>query len=227
MGNPVPGWVTRSVLKRAAKVFYVTPNLRAYMQDYEAKLVFLPNPVEIDGTGGPAPTHIAKVLVFTRLDSIKGIDQIFPAMERLRTMAEVSAIHWGPLAKDYVRDYKSVVRFLQMTPHDEIGGLLAQFDLVIGQMKQGILSLMEIEALAAGRPLITGIDWALYPEDPPPVIAASDPDGIIAAVTRLRDDGGELARLSRAGHEWAVRNHGYAQYLRRLETAYFGSGART
>jgi hypothetical protein len=148
-------------------------------------------------------------------------------MERLRTMVEVSAIHWGPLAKEYVGNYQSVVRFLQLTPHAEVGSLLGQFDLVIGQMRQGILSLMEIEALTAGRPLITGIDWSLYPEDPPPVIAASGADAIVAAVERLRDDSAELARLSHEGREWAVRNHGYAHHLRLLEAAYFGAAEGT
>ncbi len=53
--------------------------------------------------------------------------------------------------------------------------------------------------MAVGRPVITGIDWSLYPQDPPPVIAAGNADAIAAAVEKLRNDERELARLSR---EW-------------------------
>ncbi|TME33146.1 MAG: glycosyltransferase family 1 protein, partial [Chloroflexi bacterium] len=97
-----------------------------------------------------------------------------------------------------------------------------RFDVVIGQMKQGILSLMEIEALAAGRPVITALDRTLYAPDPPPVVAVSGPDEIVAAVERLRRDPGELERISRESRDWAARNHGRAHHLALLETAYFG-----
>jgi glycosyltransferase involved in cell wall biosynthesis len=93
---------------------------------------------------------------------------------------------------------------------------------IIGQMHQGILSLMEIEALSAGRPLITAVDETLYPGDPPPVVVASGSEGIVAAIQRLKAAPEELAALSREGREWAVRNHSYAHHLQLLETAYFG-----
>lgn len=227
LDNPVYRWVTHPVLRNAKAVFYVTPNLPAYMKDYREKLVYLPNPVDLDDPPGPAPGRVSNVLVFTRLDPIKGVDRIFPAVERLRKAAGVTALDWGPLAKEYVRRYEGSVTFVKPIPHAEVGAFLGKFDLVIGQMKQGILSLMEIEALGAGRPLVTAVDWSLYPEDPPPVIAASSPDAIATAVESVREDSVELARLSREGREWAVRNHGYARHLRLLEAAYFGPATRT
>ena len=105
---------------------------------------------------------------------------------------------------------------------------MTRFDLVLGQMRQGILSLMEIEAMIAGRPLITALDWNLYRDDPPPVVAAEGPNAIVAAVERLKNDGQELARLSRQGREWAIRNHSYAHHLQLLRSAYFtADGSRT
>jgi hypothetical protein len=110
-------------------------------------------------------------------------------------------------------------------PHDEIGAFLSQFDLVIGQMRQGILSLMEVEALGAGRPLITAIDRSLYEEDSPPVIAASGEDEIVAAVDSLRTNRARLVELARKGRNWALRNHSYAHHLDLLQAAYFGVAA--
>jgi glycosyltransferase involved in cell wall biosynthesis len=226
--NPVYRWVTRRVLEKARAIFYVTPNLRAYLKEFEGKLLYLPNPVDMRGIGQqtPAPSKIGKVLIFTRLAPVKGIEHIFPAAERLSRMAEVSALEYGPLAKEYLRKYGRWVQFARPIPHAEVGDFLHQFDVVIGQMRQGILSLMEIEALAAGRPLITAIDWDLYRDDPPPVVAASGADAIVAAVERLKNDPQTLERLSREGREWVLRNHSYAHHLHLLDAAYFGSASR-
>jgi Glycosyl transferases group 1 len=137
----------------------------------------------------------------------------------------ITALDWGRLARDYVRRYGSWVNFVKPIPHSGVGAFLSQFDVVVGQMRQGILSLMEIEALGAGRPLITAVDWSLYPDDPPPVLSASAPEAIVEAVERLRDHPEELSRLSAGGRDWAMRNHSYAHHLRLLEKAYFDEGA--
>jgi glycosyltransferase involved in cell wall biosynthesis len=225
MRNPVLRRLTVSVLKKARLVFYVTPDLPAYAPGFKQKLRYLPNPVEVDDKAVPPPTKLARTLIFTRLDPVKGVDRIFPASERLSRLVEVTALEWGPLAGEYIQRYGRLVRFVPRIPKGEVGAFLRQFDIVIGQMLAGSLGLSELEAMAAGRPVITGVDLSLYPEDPPPVISASDADAIVAAVERLRYDRGELARMSREGREWVRRNHGFARHLQLLESAYFGPAA--
>src|SRR5437588_29274 len=67
--------VTRRVLERARLVFYVTPNLRAFMPDFDRKLRFLPNPVDVAALreGAPPGPELSWVLIFTRLDPVKGV----------------------------------------------------------------------------------------------------------------------------------------------------------
>lgn len=222
MRNPVYRWVTRTVLKHAKRVFYVTPNLREYLAGFEPKLLYLPNPVDVDGLAPKAfPTELKRALIFTRLDAIKGVDHIFPAVERLSQLVELTALDWGPLAGGYSQSYSRWVRFVPPVAHAEVGPFLQQFDVVIGQMHQGILSLSEIEALAAGRAVITGIDSTLYKEDPPPVIEAHSPEGLIQAVEQLRADPDMFSRLAHAGPDWVRRNHGYARHLELLQASYF------
>jgi len=225
--NPVYRRVTKSVLDRAKAVFYVTPNLRDYMPGYEAKLRYLPNPVDVDeiAPNVTPPSRVAKVLIFTRLDPVKGVDQIFPAVAELSKAVELTAIDWGPQAREYVARYGGSVRFVPPVAHAEIGPFLQRFDLVIGQMKQGILSLMEIEALAAGRPLITAVDWTLYEDKRPPVVRASNPQEVVSAVEDLLSNPQRLASLSREGREWVRRNHSPARHLQVLESSYFGRSA--
>lgn len=223
MRNPVYRWLTRAVLRNAKRVFYVTPNLRRYLAGFEPKLRYLPNPVDVDGLAPKAfPTELNRALIFARLDPVKGVDLIFPAVERLSQLVEVTALDWGPLARGYRHSYSRWVRFVPAVAHRDIGPFLEQFDVVIGQMHQGILSLSEIEALAAGRPVITGIDPMLYEQDPPPVIAAHSAGGIVEAIEQLRADPSALSKLARAGPEWVRRNHSFAHHLELLEASYFG-----
>jgi len=225
LSNSVYRLVTRRVLRGATKVFYVTPNLRSYLKEVDWKLVYLPNPVNIaaGSQAHPPPTQVSKVVIFTRLDPVKGVPRIFAAVERLSRNVEVTALEWGSLARDYVRRYGRWVKFVRPVPHSEIGAFLSRFDVAIGQMEQGVLGLMEIEALAAGRPLVAAIDWSLYPDDPPPIIRAADADEIVTAVEALMSMPERLPALAQKGWEWTFRNHSYAHHLDLLQSAYFGA----
>lgn len=212
--------LSRFVLGRAERIFYSTPNLATYLTGFEDKSVHLPNPVD------PADFPIRErpagraVLLFTRLDPIKGVDVVFAAAERLVASAELTGLAWGPLRADYLSRYGGVVRFVEPVGREQIPEFLQDFDVVVGQMKQGTLGLAEIEALAAGLPVVTGLDLALYAADPPPVTCANDADGIVAAVERLlADPAGRPARRL-AARSWVERNHGSAHHLQILEEAY-------
>lgn len=215
---------THAMLDRARTILYVTPNLAAYLRGYEAKVHFLPNPVDVDDLDEHAPPQdVANVLIFTRLDEVKGPRVIFDAVEQLRGEFRFTGLDWGPQRAAYITRYRGDVDFVGRVPHAEIGAFLRRFDVVVGQMRQGILSLSEIEALGAGRPVVTGVDWSLYGADPPPVLEAASPEAIVDALRRLRDEAGLAVRLSREGPKWARRNHGFELHLRLLEAAYFGA----
>jgi len=222
--NPAYRRVSSLVLRRAKAIFYVTPNLRRYLGEHADKLVYLPNPVVPESSEEPAPpSRVAHVLVFTRLHTVKGVARIFPAVERPAAMARVTALAYGPLAAELKARYGGWVEFVEPIPHTRVAAFLAGFDVVIGQMEQGVLGLMEIEAMAACRPVVAAVDAGLYAGDSPPVMNARTPEDIVAAVQRLREDPVELSRLAREGRAWAVRNHGYGHHLELLEAAYFGA----
>ncbi len=108
-------------------------------------------------------------------------------------------------------------------PHEQVPSLIDGFDAVIGQMKLGILSLSELEAMARGRIVFMRLDRSLYPGDPPPVVDVSDGDELLAAILRLQNDADEIARLSNAGREWVARRHGLESYLSVLRQGYSGT----
>ena len=221
--------LNRRVLEESRTIFYVTPNLEPFIHRFSPKLCYLPNPVNVRAlaAAAPAPERVRRIVIFMRLDPVKGADKVFPAAQRLAAMADVTAIAWGPLAAEYRRRYGDWIRFIDPVPHDQVGRLLGRYDLVVGQMEQGALGLSEIEAMAAGRPLITGIDRSLYyAGDKPPVVFSGSPDELVEQVATLRDDAKRLANLSREGRAWVSRNHGFERHLEMLETAYFGASGR-
>ncbi len=226
----IPGLfqLNRRVLEAAQTIFYVTPNLEPFLHRFEHKLHYLPNPIDVRKLEEPArrPERVRRVVIFMRLDPIKGADKVFPAVERLAGMVDLTGLAWGPLAAEYIERYGRWVRFVEPVPHDRIGRFLEPFDLVIGQMEQGSLGLSELEAMAAGKPLISGIDRSMYPGDKPPVVSAYGSDELVEQIERLKDDSRRLENLYLEGRAWVRRNHGFERHLRLLEEGYFGAPAR-
>src|SRR5438128_1514822 len=117
-----PGVFTlnRLVLERAQTIFYVTPNLESYIHRFADKTRYLPNPINVRAiTMSPrTPTSVRRIIIFMRLDPVKGVERVFPAVECLSKWADVTALAWGPLTDEYVRRYGDFMDFVDPVPHD-------------------------------------------------------------------------------------------------------------
>jgi glycosyltransferase involved in cell wall biosynthesis len=98
--------------------------------------------------------------------------------------------------------------------------LLAGADAVIGQMRQGVPGLSELEALAAGRVVLMHLDLSLYPSDRPPVVDVASGQEIAKAIARLQENPQELARMSGAGREWVRAHHSPEAHVDALKDVY-------
>jgi glycosyltransferase involved in cell wall biosynthesis len=217
--RPLLRWLSNRLLGRASAILYVTPNLQKYLTPFAGRARLVGNPI---ATGPPVspPAAIKRALIFARLEPIKGVQLIFDGLEEFARLVEVTAINWGPRAGQYRRQYGSVVRFIDPVPASGVMGLLQTFDVVIGQMHQGILSLSELEALAAGRPVLTRINLALYADDPPPVIRVENAAEIASALRRLAREPALLRQTVEEGQAWVRRNHGIAGHRAVLMDTY-------
>jgi glycosyltransferase involved in cell wall biosynthesis len=225
-----PAWspiqaINARVLRGAVGIFYVTPELRPLLVEHEAKSRWLPNPIsptylEVPPHDGP----IRRLLLFLRLDSVKGPERVFAVAGELAEMADLTAIRGGPLAAGYERRWGTKVRFIDPLPASEVLGLLEGFDCVIGQMELGVPGLSELESMAAGRAVLMRLDADLFGDDPPPVVATDGGADLVAKLGRLIADPAEAARRAIAGREWVRRHHGFAAHLAILESAYRESG---
>lgn len=219
--NPVlRGW-SRRWMRGARGIFYVTPNLLPYLHGFTSKATLLPNPVDTEAFKGVAPPQgLEKVLLFMRLDPVKGAATAFEAVDRMAELVRVSAMDWGPLAAEYRARFAGRVEFIEPVPHAQVPQLLERFDAVVGQLEQGVMGLSELEALAGGRLVLMRLDRKLVGEDPPPVVEVGGADDLVTQIGRLSSNPDEVRRLSAAGREWVERHHGLKAHARALIEAY-------
>jgi glycosyltransferase involved in cell wall biosynthesis len=228
LAKPVVGWLSRFGMRRARAIFYVTPDLAPYLTEFRAKSFLLPNPLEpaFFASVNP-PGKLEKLLLFTRLYPIKGPDEVFVAAPDLGKLVSLSAIAWGPLTADLREKYGWCVDFIDRIPHAEVPALVDRFDGIIGQMKLGILSLSELEAMARGRVVFMHLDHSLYPADPPPVVQIDDAASLVAAVRRLQARPQDILQLSLAGRDWIARHHTAASHLQVLRAVFSQAAVAT
>jgi len=219
LAKPMIGWLSRVAMRRARAIFYVTPDLAPFLAEFHAKAYLLPNPLEpAFFEGVRVPGKLEKMLLFTRLYPIKAPEAVFAASPELAKSVTLAAIAWGPMTEQLRETYGRYVEFIDRVPHDQAPALVDRFDAVIGQMKLGILSLSELEAMARGRVVFMHLDGSLYAEDPPPVVQVDDAAGLVAAVRRLQERPQEMLQLSLAGREWIARHHTAQSHLRVLRS---------
>ena len=219
--NPLYRAWTSLWMKRAKRIIYVTPNLAAYLGDYAGKSELVPNPIDVTRFAGlDLPAHLARALVFMRLEPVKGPQAVFDAAGEIAARVTLSAVAWGPLAPAYREKYGQTVKFVEPVAHEKVPDLLAGADAVIGQMRQGVPGLSELEALAAGRVVLMHLDLSLYPADRPPVVDVASGHEIAEAIARLQENPQELARMSGAGREWVRAHHSPEAHVDALKDVY-------
>jgi len=222
------GWLSRFAMRRARAIFYVTPDLARFLGDFGDRSYLLPNPLEPSFFEGvTTPTRLEKLLLFTRLYPIKAPEVAFAATPELSKLASLAAVAWGPLTDRFREKYGRFVEFHERVPHEEMPAVIDRFDAVIGQMRLGILSLSELEAMARGRVVFMRLDTSLYPDDTPPVANVDDAASLVAAVRRLQNDPALMARLAAEGRMWIARHHTAESHLRVLRSVFsrFDEGA--
>ena len=166
------------------KYFVSTPDLLTYSYKMGIKAEYLPNPVdpliefEYEDKSFIRPEvlsyvnkiyHIGKhkkmIFIPTRQDHNKGLQTFIHFLmhsqiaKKYQNKAFFAIIKWGNYSDEFFKALKKMnfdVMVLPLLNRHEYLKVLKLSDIIIGQFRLGILSLTELEALALGKPIITG-----------------------------------------------------------------------
>lgn len=211
--------VSKASVPFANEVWHSTPDLGPVLADAGIESEYAPNPVASSFFEVPTGSHARPTVLFAMpMSMLKGADL---AVEAMRILAEedpgIRILGFG-----FGADEKRVallrsrvppsVALLPWTRHDMMPNLLAGATVVVGQLRLGILSLLELESLAAARPVVMHLPGSLalaenYYHDDPPVLNEREPSRVVAEIRRLVGDGEACRTLGAAGREWASRYH--------------------
>ena len=204
-----PAWraSVRAGLRDAEAVFYSTPDLAEHVLGHRADAVYLPVPIDVDEVARWAPPRDGRPSVFfaSRWSPDKGVatqlELARALVAELGRDVDVLGLDWGPRAADAAA---AGVRLVPAGDHAAFLDRLTGAGVVLGQAA-GILAASELEALAAGAPLVVPAPLPLYDDAKPPV-HGGDVDSGVSAVRELL--AGTRAHDPEAVRAWTRETHG-------------------
>ncbi len=219
-------WPIMTSLRRARAVLFVTPDLAPIVRPIRSDAIFLPDPVNTDRFT-PSQTmggHPPRILIGSGLHAIKRVDIAFEAIHALLARhpeVQVTAIDQGTERQRYYGT--PGVTFVPPVPYQEMPALIGAHDLVIGQFGLGILSMVELESLACGKPVVCYFNYGDWYPEPPPVWSTDQPVQAADYLSALIEDPVLRRQSGEQGRAWLEEQHGYLTIARRLEQIYKGN----
>ncbi len=220
--------LTLLAIRKAIKVFYVTPDLADYLKPIRPDAVFLPNPINLDEFAvepGEGPS-IPRILSISKLDRFKGVELIIQTIELVwqrRPETEIAMFDYGnqsDLARSFFKEHRHDKRLILLSriPHNQMARLIQSFGVILGQQGSipGALGASELEAMACGKPVVCYYKYPnAYPE-PPPVLVSQTREEASEHIVRLLDDPALRQSLGQQCREWVAKYHEQKQVARQL-----------
>lgn len=216
--------VIKLAIRRASHVYYSTPDLRDELAAIRPDCEFMPNPIDTTTfAANPLPGDPDDVMVACALSDNKGVANLLESFRILSGACPGLMIHAlaGGTASDEADGMPNVL-LLMHQPRAKLPALLARHRIIIGQVHQGAVGMVELEALACGRPVVSWFTYQEFYPEPAPFVQAHTGPEIAAAVQRLLDNPAECDRIGKASRAWVERYHNADAIAARLEARAVG-----
>ena len=211
--------VIRLAIRRASHVYYSTPDLRQPLLRIRQDVEFLPNPIDIEHfRPAPLPEDADDVLIACALAENKGASAILQAVRLLaetRPGIRVEAFAGGSATAE-AQQLPNVLVLLHQ-PRHKLAALFSRHRVIVGQVHQGAIGMVELEALACGRPVVCHFTYNDAYDEAPPFVQAANAEDVATAVVALLDNPTDAARIAAAGPPWVARYHNAAVIAERIE----------
>lgn len=214
------------VLRKAAAVLCITPDLMPVVQSLRPDALFFPGPIDVDQfvpAPEQIPSHPWTILLFARLEPIKGVETAIQGIERFSLRhpeVRVQLLNWGIQSLDYQRRFGDRFEFLSRVSPEEVPPLLWQADVVVGQFALGILSLSELQAMSCAKPLVGSFRYPSAYPIAPPLFQADSPEEIDAHLEAVFQRTEEARAIGEKARAWVCNHHDYRVLAKRLEQLY-------
>ncbi len=210
---------------RAQSLLCITPDLLAPVQSLRSDALFFPGPVDTDRFVAPEDktTHPWTILLFTRLDPIKGPGIAVEGIARFAARHPsvlVQLLDWGLLKAEYKERYGRRFEFLPPMPSDKVQHLINAADVIVGQSKLGILSFCELQAMSCEKPVICPFHYDSVYADPPPIFRANNAEQIDQQLEFLYHNPDIARTRGKQARSWVIEHHGLEKVVLKLKHLY-------
>lgn len=205
--QPVKRQLILESVRQADLVAFSTPDLADAARAACSDAIYLPNPAPA-APANPLNVVPGRVIFNARWDDSKGGVALVDAARTLVCAGlEVLGFDWGTYRQ---QARNAGVRMLPLTTVAQFGRTLTSAQVIVGQVGYQALTISDMQALSANRPLVT-----MAPKDTPVVQATPEN---LAAQVQLALNGETLSPTERA--DWVQAHHGQQLCLRAWENAY-------
>lgn len=203
----------------------ITPDILPPVQMIRSDAMFFPAPID---TVHFAPEEVMRprpwtILLFTRLDPVKGIDVSIQGIARFAQRhpdARVLVFDYGSLREKYKRLYGERFEFIPRVAQEEVRQLIWSADVVVGQFALGALGLSELQAMSCGKAVIASFLYEGTYANPPPICQATTAEEIDRHLENLFQHPEAKKQLEHRAREWVIKYHDSQVLAARLETLY-------
>ncbi|GLV55968.1 hypothetical protein KDH_28120 [Dictyobacter sp. S3.2.2.5] len=216
------------ILRRAAAVLCITPDLLPIVRSVRSDAVFSPAPIDTQQFAPVTeqaidPHHLWTILLFARLDPEKGTGIAMAGIRRFtqrHANIRVRLIDWGPLKEEYRKLYAYCCEFVPPVSQDQVQQLIVSANVVVGQFALGALGLSELQAMSCARPVICSFHYdEVYPT-PPPLCRADVAEEIDAHLELLFLQPEMERELGQQARAWVISHHSHHVLADKLEALY-------